>query len=69
MDRVINETTYSFEGYCVAMDRVQARLRRVTGALNRAGVPYAAIGGNAVAVWVAKAGTEVCGRQWTWICW
>lgn len=38
----------------MAMDRVQRRLHRVTAALNTAGVPYAVIGGNAVAAWVAK---------------
>ncbi|MEK6677698.1 MAG: nucleotidyltransferase family protein [Planctomycetota bacterium] len=37
------------------MERVQQRLRKVTAALNAAGIRYAIIGGNAVAVWVAKA--------------
>lgn len=39
----------------MAMERVQQRLRKVTAALNDAGIRYAVIGGNAVAVWVAKA--------------
>lgn len=39
----------------MAMERVARRLQRVTTALNDAGVRYAVIGGNAVAVWVAKA--------------
>jgi len=39
----------------MAMERVERRLRRVTGALYAAGIPYAVVGGNAVAAWVAKA--------------
>lgn len=39
----------------MAMERVARRLQRVTSALNDAGVRYAVVGGNAVAVWVAKA--------------
>lgn len=45
----------SFSSYIMAMERVERRLRQVTGALDRAGIRYAVIGGNAVAVWVAKA--------------
>jgi hypothetical protein len=37
-----------------AVLKVRERLLRATGALDRAGVPYAVIGGNAVASWVAK---------------
>ena len=36
-----------------AVANVRERLLRVTGALNQAGVPYAAVGGHAVASWVA----------------
>lgn len=39
----------------MAMDRVQDRLLRVSAALDAAGIPYAVVGGNAVAAWVAKA--------------
>lgn len=39
----------------MAVERVEQRLRRVTAALNAASVRYAVIGGNAVAIWVAKA--------------
>lgn len=39
----------------MAMERVERRLRTVTAALDAAGIRYAVIGGNAVAVWVAKA--------------
>src|SRR5213083_1613458 len=36
-----------------AVAKVRERLLRATAALNQAGVPYAAVGGNAVASWVA----------------
>jgi hypothetical protein len=36
-----------------ASEAVERRLRRVTSLLNEANVPYAVIGGNAVATWVA----------------
>ncbi len=36
-----------------AVERVRDRLQRATAALEAAGVPYAVIGGNAVAAWVA----------------
>jgi len=38
----------------MAMDRVEKRLLKVTRALDDAGIPYAVIGGNAVAAWVAR---------------
>ena len=37
-----------------AVAKVRERLLRATSALNEAGVPYAVVGGNAVASWVAK---------------
>src|SRR5438105_15152748 len=37
----------------LAVQRVRDRLLRATAALEAAGVPYAVIGGNAVAAWVA----------------
>jgi hypothetical protein len=37
----------------VAVERVRDRLSRATAALEAANIPYAVIGGNAVAVWVA----------------
>ena len=37
-----------------AVEKVRARLLRAAGALDRARVPYAIIGGNAVASWVAS---------------
>ncbi len=38
----------------MAVERVEKLLMRVTAALEAAGVPYAVIGGNAVAAWVAS---------------
>jgi len=37
----------------LAVEKVRERLRRSTAALEAAGVPYAVIGGNAVAAWVS----------------
>lgn len=37
-----------------AVEKVRDRLHRSTAALERAGVPYAVVGGNAVASWVAR---------------
>lgn len=37
-----------------AVEKVRERLLRATAALDRAGVPYAVVGGNAVASWVAS---------------
>jgi hypothetical protein len=38
----------------MAAEKVKDRLRRATAALSRAAVPYAVIGGNAVAEWVGQ---------------
>ena len=40
--------------HILAIERVQQRLRKVTAALDAAGVPYAVVGGNAVAAWVGR---------------
>src|SRR4051794_18214651 len=37
-----------------AVERVRERLRRAAKALEDAGIPYAVVGGNAVAAWVAR---------------
>jgi hypothetical protein len=42
-----------WERHIMALDDVTRRLGRITGALTAAGVPYALVGGQAVAVWVA----------------
>ena len=41
------------ERMVLAVENVRDRLRRATAALENAGVPYAVIGGNAVAAWVS----------------
>lgn len=38
----------------MAVERVERRLRQVTAAFDGAGIPYAVIGGNAVAAWVGR---------------
>ena len=42
-----------------AVENVKDRLRRVTGVLNAANVPYAVIGGNAVQHWVSQVDESV----------
>lgn len=44
----------SWERMIGAVERVRARLSRAAAALESASVPYAAIGGNAVAAWVSR---------------
>ena len=51
------ETAVQLSGWeraLLAAERVKERLRRATRALDAAGVPYAVVGGNAVAEWVAR---------------
>ncbi|MCG8587196.1 MAG: nucleotidyltransferase family protein [Pirellulales bacterium] len=50
-------TTYgpvSWERMMHAVEKVRQRLERATGALDKAGIPYAVTGGNAVASWVSR---------------
>lgn len=42
------------ERMVLAVEKVRERLRRASAALDTAGIPYAVIGGNAVAAWVSK---------------
>lgn len=42
------------ERMILAVEKVRDRLRRATAALETARIPYAVIGGNAVAAWVSK---------------
>src|SRR5439155_14214732 len=42
-----------WESYLMALDEVTDRLHRITGAFEKHGVPYALVGGQAVALWVA----------------
>ena len=46
---------FSHERVFKAVEAVHNRLFRATEALHKAGVPYAVVGGNAVAEWVARA--------------
>lgn len=41
------------ERMVLAVEKVRERLRRASAALDAAGIPYAVIGGNAVAAWVS----------------
>jgi hypothetical protein len=43
-----------WDGALMAAEKVKERLRRATRALEGAGVPYAVVGGNAVAEWIAR---------------
>ena len=50
-------TTYesvSWERMSNAVEKVRQRLLRTTGALEKADIPYAVAGGNAVAAWVSR---------------
>jgi hypothetical protein len=47
-----------WERALMAAEKVKERLRRATKALDDAGVPYAVVGGNAVAEWVARVDEE-----------
>jgi hypothetical protein len=44
----------SWERMIRAVEKVRDRLVRATAALEKAGVPYAVVGGNAVAAWVSR---------------
>ena len=44
----------SWERMIRAVERVRERLQRATAALQDAGIPYAVVGGNAVAAWVSR---------------
>src|SRR5437763_14847331 len=51
-------TPIGWERALMAAEMVKERLRRATRALEQAGVPYAVVGGNAVAEWVARVDEE-----------
>src|SRR3954462_4540076 len=44
----------SLERMVRAVEKFRERLARATSALEKAGIPYAVIGGNAVAAWVSR---------------
>ncbi len=52
-DLVREQGPHVFDRMFGAMEKVRERLDRTCRALGDAGVPYAVVGGNAVAVWVA----------------
>jgi hypothetical protein len=45
---------FSWERMIRAVEKVRRRLERAATALDQAGVPYAVVGGNAVAAWVSR---------------
>jgi hypothetical protein len=45
---------FSWERMIRAVEKVRERLLRATAALEKAGIPYAVVGGNAVASWVSR---------------
>jgi len=47
-------TPFGWERAALAAEQVRERLKRSTAALEQAGVPYAVVGGNAVAEWVGR---------------
>jgi hypothetical protein len=47
-------TPFGWERAAMAAGKVKERLQRSTAALEQAGVPYAVVGGNAVAEWVGR---------------
>ncbi len=46
---------FSFERVIRAVEQVRQRLLRAAAALNSANIPYAVVGGHAVALWVSRA--------------
>ena len=47
-------TEFSWERMIEAVEAVRQRVRRASAVLEKAGIPYAVAGGNAVAAWVAR---------------
>jgi hypothetical protein len=51
--KFVASVTGVWERYVMALEEVTDRLQRITSALDAAGIPYALVGGQAVALWVA----------------
>lgn len=51
---VVQYGDVSWERMTRAVEKVRERLLRACSALERAGIPYAVVGGNAVAAWVSR---------------
>lgn len=49
---------FSWERMIAAVDAVRERACRIAAALKREGIPYAVVGGNAIAAWVARVDVE-----------
>lgn len=54
MSQAIELQPVTWERMIRAVEKVRERLLRATGALEQAGIPYAVVGGNAVAAWVSR---------------
>lgn len=54
MSKAIELQPVTWERMTRAVEKVRERLLRATGALEQAGIPYAVVGGNAVAAWVSR---------------
>lgn len=52
------ESRLSYDRVVAIMNRVQERLQRTVTTLRAAGIPFAVVGGNAVATWVATIDAE-----------
>src|ERR1051325_6905647 len=50
---------FSLERIQRAVDKIHDRLIRATSALERAGIPYAVVGGNAVIAWISRVAPEL----------
>src|SRR2546427_8896466 len=55
---VAHYSNVSWERMSNAVEKVRQRLLRAAATLEKAGVPYALIGGNAVAAWVSRVDEE-----------
>src|SRR5437899_10164331 len=53
MNRALTLPSSLWERHIMALDAVTDRLERITKALHEAAVPYALVGGQAVALWVS----------------
>jgi hypothetical protein len=51
---ILSNSESLWERYLMAVEDVDRRLRRICRALGEANVPYALVGGQAVALWVAQ---------------
>ncbi len=54
----IDSTVDPWELHCMAVNRVTDRMNRICEAFETAGIPYAVIGGQAVAIWVGSVDPE-----------